>query len=235
MGQSSSYYVLLVVKSGYVSRCCIFCLSRFFCSRTHPERGRCSRRKMVRARIRTLRVLSIWSGVIFMSIALLGTTYRPAEYLFMRLGPGARPRSVLRTLLCYFYLLSRSWCPLPDRGPAAPVDAALIPTGRNGLRYLQRFGVEIPGLDLLIGSHRLVTPPVIFFFRWALWPLLHPRIQAVLAPRRWALLAATVALYLVTLSNPSDPPPDTRQLGRHGQDTFLQSMRLACHTLFSGL
>ena len=198
------YYVLLVIKSGVVIGVPAFLfISGFFVAYTARSGKAGPSWNIVWARIKVLLVpYLIWSGVTFALDAFLGTTYQPAEYLFRLFSTGAGGGLWYVPLLCYFYLLSPFLVPLAKARPRLFLSSmALIQLGAMGLRYLQSFAGEIPGLDLMLR----LTPEWsvtrwIFFFSLGIFACLHTReLKQWLAPRRWALLAAAGTLYLLNL------------------------------------
>jgi len=159
--------------------------------------------KMVKVRIANLLVpYLIWSVVIFVGDALQGITYTPVEYL-VRLATGnATPPYFYVPLICQFYLVSPLVVPIAKtRGRLLLIASALLQLGTGSLRYLDAFGVEIPGLDLMLRlTPHWSLPRWAFFSTFGLVSAFHiSQIKGWLARFKWRLLFAVILLGTLTV------------------------------------
>lgn len=201
------YYVLLAIRQLTIWGVPAFLfISGFFMA--YAARGSQSALswKMVRTRLVYLLVpYVIWSAMCFAGDALEGLTYAPREYLERLVFGRAHGSYFYVPLLVQFYLLAPLLAPVArTRGRLLLVVAACLQGSAIGLRYLLLFWIDEADLGPLI---HLQAPWLFviwcFFFVLGFVGGFHlTELKLWLARRKWALLAAMIALAPLAIVEP---------------------------------
>ncbi|MCL4294775.1 MAG: acyltransferase [Anaerolineae bacterium] len=199
--------------------------------------------KGVATRIKSLLVpYAIWSGVIFLSEALQGSTYTPFEYLRRFALGEATPAYYYVPLICQFYLSSPLLAPLAKtRAKLVLLVAALLQLGAVGVRYLLAYGAETPTLTLMIKmTPNWLFPLSAFFFVSGVVAGFHGVwFKQWLSQFRWGVLVAVVVLGLLAILEPQAPLQATRMewaRSLHTISSQLYAMAfILCFLAFDGI
>lgn len=157
----------------------------------------------VMTRIKSLLLpYAIWSGVIFVSSALEGYTYSPAEYVEKLVLGGAANYLYYVPLICQCYLISPLVVPLARSRPKLLLlITALLQAIFVGLSYMDVYGVETPVLVLLKQWKAAWHFPLnVFFFVLGIVFGLHlTRLKKWLPRLKWLLLIGALTLGLLSI------------------------------------
>jgi len=144
----------------------------------------------------------LWSFVVIIIMAILGTTYSPLEYLGLFFSQGIEPSYYFIPLLIYLYLISPFLANLSkSRWKIVLIISAVLMISTAILMYLNLFQIESEIITVLVKiTPGWSLPHWIFFFALGIVSGLHlEKFRQFIDQYRMAFFIATPLLFILTI------------------------------------